>query len=196
MTERILLAIVALLVALLVGLGFFWNPELPQRLLPKAGMAAGGEFTLQSASGPVALKDFRGKLVLVYFGYTNCPDVCPASLAAGGQALNALTPDERKQVKLIMVSVDPERDSVKHLKEYTAFFHGEMSGVTGTTAEIASLAKAFGAGYIKQPAKADGSYAVDHTVSTYVVDRDGKLAAVLDLGVTTDKLVATIRKLL
>jgi protein SCO1/2 len=95
-----------------------------------------------------------------------------------------------------MVSVDPERDSVKHLKEYTAFFHGEMIGVTGTTAEIASLAKAFGAGYIRQPAKADGSYAVDHTVSTYVVDADGNLAAVLDLGVTTDKLVATVRKLL
>ncbi len=184
--KKFALIAVALVMAALLGCQQARDPTLP----------AGGDFVLQSADGRVHSRTFRGEAMLVYFGYTNCPDVCPASLAAGGQALNALTPDERKQVKLIMVSVDPERDSVKHLKEYTAFFHGEMSGVTGTTAEIASLAKAFGAGYIKQSAKADGSYAVDHTVSTYVVDRDGKLAAVLDLGVTTDKLVATVRKLL
>jgi protein SCO1/2 len=184
--KKFALIAVALVLAALLGCQQARDPKLPP----------GGDFVLQSADGPVDSRSFRGKVMLVYFGYTNCPDVCPASLAAGGQALNALTPDERKRVKLIMVSVDPERDSLKHLKEYTAFFHGEMIGVTGTTAEIASLAKSFGAGYIKQPAKADGSYAVDHTVSTYVVDSEGKLAAVLDLGVTTDKLVATVRKLL
>ena len=184
--KKFALIAVALVLAALLGCQQARDPKLPP----------GGDFVLQSADGPVDSRSFRGKVMLVYFGYTNCPDVCPASLAAGGQALNALTPEERKRVKLIMISVDPERDSVKHLKEYTAFFHGEMAGVTGSTTEIAAIAKAFGAGYIKQPAKADGSYAVDHTVSTYVVDTDGKLAAVLDLGVTTDKLVATIRKLL
>ena len=173
--KKFALIAVALVLAALLGCQQARDPKLPP----------GGDFVLQSADGPVDSRSFRGKVMLVYFGYTNCPDVCPASLAAGGQALNAF-----------MVSVDPERDSLKHLKEYAAFFHGEMIGVTGTTAEIASLAKSFGAGYIKQPAKADGSYAVDHTVSTYVVDSEGKLAAVLDLGVTTDKLVATVRKLL
>jgi protein SCO1/2 len=184
--KKFTLFAVAFVMAMLLGCQQGRDPKLP----------AGGDFVLQSAYGSVDSRSYRGKVLLVYFGYTNCPDVCPASLAAGGQALNALTPDERKRVKLIMISVDPERDSVKHLKEYTAFFHSEMIGVTGTTAEIASLAKSFGAGYIKQPAKADGSYAVDHTVSTYVVDPDGKLAAVLGLGVTTDKLAATVRKLL
>jgi protein SCO1/2 len=184
--KKFALFAVAFVLAVLLGCQQARDPKLP----------AGGDFVFQSADGPVDSRSFRGKVMLVYFGYTNCPDVCPASLAAGGQALNAMTPEERKRVKLIMISVDPERDSVKHLKEYTAFFHGEMIGVSGTTVEIASLAKAFGAGYIKQPAKADGSYAVDHTVSTYVVSTDGKLAAVLDLGVSTDKLVATVRKLL
>lgn len=159
-------------------------------------LPAGGDFVLQSADGPVDSRSYRGKVMLIYFGYTHCPDVCPASLAAGGQALNALSTEERQRVKLLMISVDPERDSVAHLKEYTAFFHADMTGVTGSAAEIASLAKSFGAGYIKQAAKADGSYAVDHTVSTYVVDSHGQLAAVLDIGVSTDKLLATVRKLL
>jgi len=77
MSQRILLAVAVLLAALVLGLAFFWHPELPERPLPMAAAPAGGDFTLQSAGGPVALQDFRGKLVLVYFGYTYCPDICP-----------------------------------------------------------------------------------------------------------------------
>lgn len=159
-------------------------------------LPAGADFVLESVDGPVDSRAYRGKVLLVYFGYSNCPDLCPAALAVGGQALNALSPAERQRVKLFMVSVDPERDTVRHLKNYTAFFHSEMIGITGSPAEIASLAKAYGAGYIKQPAKADGSYAVDHTVSTYVVDTKGKLAAVLDHGATPEAVIASVRKLL
>lgn len=184
---------IALGLALLLGIALLLRggPPASSNKLPP-----GADFVLQSANGPVDSKALRGKVLLVYFGYTNCPDVCPASLAAGGQALNALTPEERSRVKLLMVSVDPERDSVKHLQAYTAFFHPEMAGITGTPEQIAALAKAFGAGYIKQAPKADGSYAVDHTVSTYVVDREGRLVAVLDIGTPTEKLVSTIRKYL
>ena len=117
-------------------------------------------------------------------------------LASGGQALKALSSEERSRVKLIMISVDPQRDTFKHLKEYTAFFHPEMIGATGTVEEIATLARAYGAGYMLQPKRADGSYAVDHTTSTYVVGPDGKLASVLELGAPTDKVVAAVRKLL
>ncbi len=184
---------VALGLALLLGIALLMrggsagrDPKLP----------AGADFVLQSADGPVDSKALRGKVLLVYFGYANCPDICPASLAAGGQALKALSSEERSRVKLIMISVDPERDTVKHLKEYTAFFHPEMIGVTGSVEAIAALAKAFGAGYIKQPKRDDGSYAVDHTTSTYVVGPDGKLANVLELGAPTDKIVSTVRKLL
>ena len=184
---------IALGLALLLGLALYLRsgPAAHDTKLPP-----GSDFVLQSADGPVDSKTLRGKVLLIYFGYTHCPDVCPASLAAGGQALNALTPEEQSKVRLMMVSVDPGRDTVQHLKEYTAFFHPQMAGITGSAAEIAELARAFGAGYIKQPANADGSYAIDHTVSTYVVDREGRLVAVLDIGTPTDKLVATVRKYL
>lgn len=184
---------IALALALLLGIALLLREGAP---VSKSKLPPGADFVLQSADGPIDSKALRGKVLLVYFGYTNCPDICPASLAAGGQALNALSPEERSRVKLLMVSVDPERDSLKHLQAYTAFFHPDMAGISGTPEQIAALAKAFGAGYIKQAPKADGSYAVDHTVSTYVVDREGRLVAVLDLGTPTDKLVSTIRKYL
>lgn len=184
---------IALGLALLLGLALYLRSE---PVAHGIKLPPGSDFVLQSADGPVDSKTLRGKVLLIYFGYTNCPDVCPASLAAGGQALNALTPAEQAKVRLMMVSVDPGRDTLQHLKEYTAFFHPQLTGITGSPEEIAALAKAFGAGYIKQPAKADGSYAIDHTVSTYVIDREGKLVAVLDIGTPTDKLLATVRKYL
>jgi len=162
---------------------------------PPAG-PAGADFVLQTADGPLDSKALRGKVLMVYFGYTHCPDVCPASLAAGANALKALTAEERRQVKLIMISVDPARDDVKHLKEYTTFFHPEMIGATGTPDEIAPLARAFGAGYMKQAARPDGTYAVDHTTATYLVGPDGRLARVLDFNAKIDDIVSAIRKLL
>ena len=160
------------------------------------GAPAGGDFVLRSADGPVDSKALRGKVLLIYFGYTHCPDVCPASLAAGAQALNALSPEERAKVRLIMVSVDPERDTPDRLKEYTAYFHPEMIGVTGSPEEIAAIAKDYGAGYIRQPARPDGSYAVDHTTRTYVVAPNGKLAVALELNAPAEKYLETVRGLL
>jgi len=166
-----------------------------QRVEP-SGAPAGGDFVLRSADGPVDTRNLRGKVLLIYFGYTQCPDVCPASLAAGAQALNALSAEERMKVRLIMVSVDPERDTLGRLKEYAAYFHPEMIGTTGTTEEVAAVAKSFGAGYIRQPTRPDGGYAVDHTTRTYVVGPDGRLAASLDLGTPAEKFVVTVRALL
>lgn len=184
--KKIAILALALLAVMLSGCQPARDPKLPQ----------GADFVLQTADGPLDSKSLRGKVMLVYFGYTNCPDICPASLAAGGQALKTLSADERKRVKLIMISVDPERDSVQHLKEYTAFFHPEMLGATGSPQEIATLAKAYGAGYLKQAAKADGSYAVDHTTATYVVGPDGKLAQVIELNAGSEAIVTAVRKLL
>lgn len=163
---------------------------------PPAGAPVGGDFVLQSAAGPFDTKAQRGKVLLVYFGYANCPDICPASLSYGGQALNKLSAAERERVRLVMVSVDPERDTPVRLKEYAAFFHPEMVGVTGSPQEIENVAKLFGAGYVRQPTRPDGSYAVDHSSQTYVVSPDGKLAARLDLGTPVDKIVDAVRKLL
>lgn len=163
---------------------------------PQMGMPQGADFVLQTATGPLDSKTLRGKVLLVYFGYTHCPDICPASLASGGQALKALTPAERQRVQMVMISVDPKRDTVQRLKEYTAYFHPDMLGATGSPEEVAALAKAFGAGYVIQAPKADGRYAVDHTTSTYVVGPDGKLAQVVDLHAGTEAVVKAIRQYL
>lgn len=184
---------VALALATVLGVLVLLRGGTPER---RQAQPAGADFILQSADGPVDSKSLRGKVLLLYFGYTNCPDICPAALASGGQVLKMLSNEERSRVKLILVSVDPERDSVAHLKEYTAFFHPDMLGLTGTPAEVAALAKAFGAGYAREPARPDGSYAVDHTTSTYVVAPNGQLSTVLDLGASADKVAAAVRKIL
>jgi protein SCO1 len=163
---------------------------------PPRSTPAGGDFVLQSTSGPIDTKALRGKVLLIYFGYTHCPDVCPASMAAGAQALNALTPEERAKTQLIMISVDPDRDTPAILKDYAAFFHPSMIGATGSLAQIEAIAKSFGAGYIRQPPDAHGNYAVDHSANTYLVGPDGKLVATLPLGMPSADVVAAIRKYL
>jgi protein SCO1/2 len=184
---RSFLSLLILLAAALAGCS-------EQRVEPPA--PKGGDFVLRAAGGPVDTKILHGKVLLIYFGYTHCPDVCPASLAAGAQALNTLSAEERAKVRLIMVSVDPERDTPERLKEYAAYFHPEMIGVTGTAEEIAAVARAYGAGYIRQPAKPDGSYAVDHTTRTYVVAPDGRLAETLELNAPAASYLAAVRGLL
>jgi protein SCO1/2 len=197
MSERILMTIAGLLAALVLGLAFFWQPELPERPLPKAALAEGGDFTLQSADGPVSLKDFRGKVVLVYFGYTYCPDICPTSLAATSEGLKQLTPEELARVAMIFVSVDRKRDTPARLKEYVNFFHPAIVGVTGTPDEIAGIAKRYGVFYAEQKVEtAGGGYVVDHSADTYVIAADGRLVGKIAHATPPDQVVETIRKYL
>ena len=197
MSDRLLATIAALLAALVVGLALFWLPELPERPLPKAALAAGGDFTLQSADGPVALNDFRGKLVLLYFGYTYCPDICPTSLAATSEVLRQLKPDELARVAMIFVSVDPKRDTLPRLKEYVAFFHPSIVGVSGTPEAIADVAKRYGVFYAEQKvATAGDGYVVDHSADTYIIAADGKLVGKIAHATPPAQVVAAIRKYL
>lgn len=163
---------------------------------PQGGKPVGADFVLQGPAGAVDSHGFRGKLMLVFFGYVHCPDVCPTSLAAMNEVLNGMTPEERARIQPILISVDPERDTPEALKNYAAYFHPSLIGVTGTPEQIAALAKAFGAGYVKQPARPDGSYAVDHSANTYLVGKDGRLAATLPYGAAANDLRAAIRKAL
>lgn len=136
----------------------------------------GGDFTLNSADGPVSLQDFRGKVVLLYFGYTKCPDVCPTSLSFLTQALNELTEAELKQVQSIFVSVDPKRDTPEILKEYAEYFHPNLIGVTGSEKEVAEVAGLYGAQYYE--VNLEGSafgYSVNHSAVTYLITDTGTL---------------------
>ena len=195
MSERVLMVIAGLLTTLVLGLAFFWQPEIPERPLPKAAIAEGGDFTLESANGPVSLKDYRGKLVLVYFGYTFCPDICPTSLAATAEGLKLLTPEEAARVAMIFISVDPERDTPARLKEYVEFFHPNMVGVTGKPEDLAEIAKRYGVFYAKQKvATAGNGYVVDHSADTYVVAPDGQLVGKIAHATPPNEVAAEIRK--
>ncbi|MGB8545586.1 MAG: SCO family protein [Azonexus sp.] len=195
MSERILMTIAGLLAALVLGLAIFWQPELPERPLPKPALPEGGDFTLQSADGPVSLKDFRGKLVLVYFGYTYCPDICPTSLAATAEGLKQLTPEELARVAMIFVSVDPKRDTTARLKEYVTFFHPAIVGVTGAPEEIAAIAKRYGVFYAEQKVETAGDgYVVDHSADTYIISTAGQLVGKIAHATPPEQVVETIRK--
>ncbi|MBU3697575.1 SCO family protein [Dechloromonas sp.] len=198
MSERILTIIAGLLAAVVLGLAIFWQPELPERPLPRAaGGPPGGDFTLQSAAGPVSLADYRGKLVLVYFGYTYCPDVCPTSLAATSEGLKQLTPAERARVAMIFVSVDPRRDTPARLKEYVEFFDPGIVGVTGTPQALSEIAAHYGVFYAEQKvATAGDGYVVDHTSDTYVIDAAGKLAGKIAHATPPDQVVVALRQYL
>jgi protein SCO1/2 len=197
MAERTLLLFAGLLAALIIGVGLLWHPEMPERPLPKAVGPTGGDFTLQSASGPISLKDYRGKLVLVYFGYTYCPDICPTSLAATAEGLKLLTPEELARVAMIFVSVDPKRDTPERLKEYVEFFHPAIVGVTGRPEIIAEIAKRYGAFYAEQKVEtAGGGYVVDHSADTFIVAPDGQLAGKMAHATPPDQVVVAIRKYL
>jgi protein SCO1/2 len=194
MAERILMLVAGLLAGLIIGVGLFWQPEMPERPLPRAVIAAGGDFTLQSAKGAVSLKDYRGKLVLVYFGYTFCPDVCPTSLATAAEALAALTPDEAARVRGIFVSVDPERDTMEILKAYAPFFHPSITGASGTPDQVAEVARRYGVSYMKQKSVDGRPYTVDHSSFTYLVAPDGRLATALPHGTPAPEVLAAIRR--
>ena len=195
------IALIAMLAGLLVWLAFFWAPAGQQPLatgkahmqLQQAEAPQGGDFTLQSADGPVSLAEQRGKVVILYFGYTFCPDVCPTSLSALAQALSTLTPEELARVKPYFISVDPERDTMDVLKVYAPFFHPSIVGISGSNEQVAEVARLYGARYMKQKPDADGLYSVDHSAFLYIVAPDGKLAASLPHGSLPTQIAEAIR---
>ncbi|MGB5834296.1 MAG: SCO family protein [Thiohalocapsa sp.] len=200
MSNRALpLAVLATLAVLLVWMIWFWQPGPGDdaRLHRQLGLAAepaGGDFTLQSWRGPVALSDLRGKVVLIYFGYTWCPDICPTSLAIISLALKQLTADERGQVRVLFVSVDPDRDTVDRLKTFAEYFDPAILGITGSAQQIADVARRYGAAY-RLSGQGDSAmgYMVDHSSYTYVIDRDGRLVETLQHATPAERLVEVIR---
>ena len=192
------------LCALLFWLAFFWTPTgLRQQQtrqahtpLQLAETPRGGDFRLLSPTGEVNLADYRGKVVILYFGYTFCPDICPTALSILGQALSALTVEEQEKVQSFFISVDPERDTQEILKVYPPFFHPNIVGLSGTPEQISQVSALYGVRYMKQNPDADGLYAVDHTAFTYINAPDGKLSAILPHGSSAEAIIAAIRKLL
>ena len=145
--------------------------------------------------GEQKLSDFQGKLVLLYFGYTYCPDICPTNLANLSAAYRALPESKQQQVQILFVSVDPERDTPKRLQQYVNYFEADIVGLTHTPEIIAKVAHDYGVVYAKVDDPNNGTnYAVDHSAFTYVIDQQGRLQSQLPHATTPDQFVATINQ--
>ena len=164
-------------------------------LVRKSAPAQGGDFTLQSAKGPVSLSGLRGKVVAIYFSYLGCPDICPVYLAAVAQALKSLPVADAAQVQPVFVTLDPERDTAQALAEYSAAFHPSMIGLTGTSAGIAAVARAYGVLSKRHPAK-DGGYAIDHSSMLMVVGPDGRLVERLPYNASVQRIAEALKRAL
>jgi protein SCO1 len=155
-----------------------------------------GGIVLRSAQGPVRLSDYAGRLVLLYFGYTSCPDVCPTSLAKLKVTLAELSDEERAQVQVIFVSVDPDRDTPERLEKYAHAFGADFIGASGTRSEIDLIAESLGVRYKINPPDADGNYSVDHSSLVYVIDRQGYLVMNWGHDLQPDEIRSDLRYLL
>lgn len=145
---------------------------------------------------PVDLAALDGEVVLVFFGYTNCPDVCPTTLHDTAKAVEQLDDDQAERTNLIMVSVDPERDDAATLDAYVSFFHPRFRGAGGTTEAIDRAASAYGVFYQFGEPETDGSYLVDHTGTLMGIGADGALRVVWGPGVPPEALAADIEAML
>jgi len=192
--------VAVLAVGLLPRLGFLGIGGEPDR--PGAGAGGvtevGGPFTLVNGAGETVTEaSFPGKYLLIYFGYTYCPDVCPTSLQTMTDALSQLEPAVLDKVQPLFVSVDPERDTPTDVAEYASFFHPKLIGLTGSPEQVAAAAKAYRVYYarVDQPHSAAG-YLLDHSAITYLVAPDGSLAAFFKHGSDPNEMADRLREIL
>jgi len=185
-------AIVALLAASLAAC----NPAPKFRSADITGADYGRELALTGHDGKLrSLADFRGKLVLVFFGFTQCPDVCPTTMAETARVLKDLGKDADR-VQVLFVTVDPERDSAEVLSRYVPAFDPRFLGLRGDEAATRRVAKEFKVFYEKRAGSAPDRYTVDHSAQTYVLDRQGRLRLFVRQDRIAEDLVPDLRTLL
>lgn len=186
------LGALALVAVLLGGCG---DSEPVFRTTDITGADYGKSLALTDHHGqPRTLADFRGKVVTVFFGYTQCPDVCPTALASMSQVVNALGPDGDR-VQVLFVTVDPERDTQALLAEYVPLFDKRFLGLYGTAAQTAATAKDFRVFYRKS-GDLEGHYTIDHSAGTYLFDPAGRLRLYARHGEDPAVIAADIKALL
>jgi protein SCO1/2 len=151
----------------------------------------GGPFTLVDTDGRSRnSEEFRGQLLLVYFGFTYCPDICPTDLQAMGLALDQLG-EGGSAVQPLFITLDPERDTREHLGEYVKLFHPRLIGLTGERADVTKAADAYRVYYAKVPR--DGDYTIDHSSFVYLMGRDGSFLGFFPPGTPPERMAAAIR---
>lgn len=181
-----------LLVTVLLGIVGWQIRELARALEPLPVLdSLGDEFALDSTRGDtVRLSDFRGKLVLLGFGYASCPDVCPTMLARMRDVRQALAGDG-ESVQPLFVTLDPDRDSVDRLAPYLRFFDDSLIGLTGNVGEVAEVAASFRVYW-----EAEGPSDIAHSSHVYLLDRQGRVRSTFAPSVTVPEMIATVQRLL
>lgn len=186
------------IVALLAALGLVaCGPDKPQfNNTDITGAGYGQALRLADQTGKVrTLADFKGNAVLVFFGFTQCPDVCPTTLAEM-KAVKARLGDDGKRFQVLFVTVDPERDTQELLAQYVTAFDPTFLGLRGDPEAIAGVAKDFKVFYQKVPGKTPDTYTVDHTAGSYIFDPQGRLRLYVRHGQSTEKIAADVKQLL
>lgn len=141
-----------------------------------AGASIGGAFELTRHDGEVVTdQDLQGTPYLIFFGFTYCPDICPTELATMTRMLKTLRQDQRDHLRVLFVSVDPERDTVEQMKDYMSLFHEKIEGLTGTPAQIEKIKKAYRVYSAKVQTESMSDYTVDHSAFIYFFDSKGQL---------------------
>ncbi|WOB11072.1 SCO family protein [Piscinibacter gummiphilus] len=186
------------LAALLAGCDKLTGAKTGFKAIDITGADYGKALSLPDQDGKTrTLADFKGKVTVVFFGYTQCPDVCPTTMAELAQVKKALGADGDK-VQGVFISVDPERDTPERLKAYMQGFDPSFIALRGTPEQTAAAAKDFRVYYSKVPGKTEGSYTMDHTAGSYIFDTTGRLRLFTRYGEKdgTANLTADIKALL
>ena len=184
-----------LLVAVTLGACTPAGPKFENTDVTGAGF--GREFALDDPAGQRrTLADYRGKAVVVFFGFTQCPDVCPTALAALAEALRELGPDDAARVQGIFITIDPERDTPELLSRYAPAFHPSFVGLSGDAAATARVAKEFKVIYQKSPGRTPDTYTMDHSAGMFVFDPNGQLRLYVSHGRGAGALAHDLREIL
>ncbi|MCP1336463.1 SCO family protein [Futiania mangrovi] len=186
---------------LIVGAAVAVLPGLRTLVLPgqegagRGEAAIGGPFVLTDHTGQrVTEATYDGKLKLVFFGFTFCPDICPTELMRVGAALDMLAEDAAAEVVALFVSIDPERDTPEAMATYLSYFHPGIVGLTGTPEEVQVAAKAYRVYYAKaEDAGSAGGYTMNHTALVYLMDRDGTYLRHFSQNATEEQIAEAIR---
>jgi cytochrome oxidase Cu insertion factor (SCO1/SenC/PrrC family) len=194
--KRGLIALFLGLAVLLGVLAYDFRAFFPSGLRGEqvAPVSIGGGFTLVDQNGAMRnADDFRGKLMLVYFGYTYCPDACPTALQDMSQAIDLLG-EKADAVQPIFITIDPARDTVEQMKLYASNFHPRLIALTGTPEQIAEAAKGYRVYYEKGKGIDAENYLMNHTGFIYLMGRNGKYLSHFSPGVTAEQMAAAIEK--
>jgi protein SCO1/2 len=192
-------AFAVIAVSLLAGCGDKATPDAPKLTFQNTdltGASFARDFALTDHTGkPRSMADFKGKVVVMFFGYTQCPDVCPTTMAEMSEVMKQLGP-QADQVQVLFVTIDPERDTQKLLSEYVPAFDQRFIGLYGTAEQTAAVGKEFKVLYTKVPGSSPANYSMDHTAASYVFDRQGKLRLLIRAGQGPAPTVHDIKQLL